>query len=126
MLKNLKTYRKGYGYQTAERGLIGRLRVEYERDSYQNRPRGIYVTMRESTIEHSGVAGLITESFVIGGGRRGVSVLALELQRNTPKKTAMVAELVDAVAPEAAALYMADQWEAAVAKIREALAVLHA
>lgn len=120
-MTHLEAYRKDYRYRTAPRGEVGTLTVEYEKDGWGRSPRGIYVHLRSTTIEDSGVDGIITESFMIGQGRKSRSVLMMELKRDTPAKTLACAELVDRVAPEAARLYMADQWEAAVAMVREVL-----
>lgn len=127
MLKNLKFNRGDYRYQNGERGLVQRLEVKYQRDNYVNRPRGIYVSLREMTIEET-VPGMISESFMLFGseGKPWKTALVMELKRESQKKLLAVVEAYDDLAPQLVDLYTAGRVDEAVAMILGVAGAIHA
>lgn len=126
-MKNLKFNRGGdYRYQNGERGLVQRLEIKYQKDNYVNRPRGIYVSLRELTIEDA-VGGMISESFVMLGsnGRQWKTALVMELKRESQKKLLAVVEAYDDLAPQLVDLYTAGRIDEAVAMILGVAGVLN-
>lgn len=126
-MNNLKLNRGGdYRYQNGERGPVQRMEIKYQKDNYVNRPRGIYVSLRELTVEET-IPGMISESFVMFGseGKPWKTALVMELKRESPKKLEAVAQAYDDLAPQLVDLYTAGRIDEAVAMILGVAGAIH-
>lgn len=129
-MRYLKRECNHWVFRPLEEGSMAEIEVSYTLGgtnflSGNTNPRGIYVSIRQVTIERS-QSGSISRSYVMAGSRResGVQVHALDLARKSERQLNRVATMIDSYAPTLARLWMEGNLDPAIQLLREALAPL--
>lgn len=116
-MTNFKIDKYGdFKYQDAELGDVVRIQVQYNIGGYGGGPRGLSVSVTAVKIEKTEYGH--SEAFALFAA--GFGLFVCQLNRKNPKAIAALAEKLDSVVPELAALFKSDR-EAAKQMLKDSI-----